>query len=364
MNLQEIRGKVVLLKVCYDIPSLSDTARILDSLQTIKGLLANSNKIVILTHWGRPNGYAPDLSTKRLLPILNRLLPNNTTAYINQYDYEARVTDLADVIHKENHDVILFENTRFNSFEQSKNKQKRAELAHLYEAIADVYVDEAFALSHRSEVTNTELKHLLPQCNGLSYERELAHLNKLKKPVQPFVVIIGGAKLETKLSLLSSMLSKADKVILSGLISIPFLECQFEAGTIIKRFWSQDQISKESVKIAHHMLQTNEHKIILPQDGIMNPLGEMSDVGERSIELFLKECALAQTVFWNGPFGKYEIEEYARGTQAFGESLATKHNIYRVVGGGDTVACLPTKVQRQFNFVSMGGGATLDYLSK
>jgi phosphoglycerate kinase len=364
VNLPQITNSTVLLRVNYDLPNLESTARIEDSILTIKLLLNQGNKVVICTHWGRPEGQDSSLSTNVFDEILEGLLRENVT-FVNQYDsfVEAKA-EIRDTKAR----LILLENTRFHPDEKSKELFKREKLALEYSTLAEYFVDDAFAVSHRQEATNHEIKRLLPSCYGLSYQKEIEALDKLRNSAnQPFAVIMGGAKLETKLQLINKILPIVDKIILGGMLCFTFLEASKRLGKKDIPDIFESKIEIEFVETAKELLSQYPGKIILPTDFVIGEINNLKlalDIGPKTQELFQKELATAKTIFWNGPMGYYEQKPFDQGTIELGQFLTTLTDCYKVIGGGDTDSALPEFILGNLDFVSMGGGATLDYLGR
>jgi phosphoglycerate kinase len=362
MKINEIKNSKVLVRVNFDIPTIDNTARIQDSVHTIQTLLDNGNQVIMLSHWGRPDGARDSsLSLEKLLEKVQSFY-TETIEFINQYDYFDKSLSLRDLLNITKSKLFLFENTRFHPDETSKKLFKRDDLAQKYAEIADFFVDEAFSLSHRQEVTNYEVKKLLPYCYGLSFQNELRCLEKIKtNPALPFVVLMAGAKLETKLPLIEKMCEKADKVLIGGQLCFTFLHAMN-----FKISLYDSLIEPAFIEKAKALLEKYPDKIVLPVDfkyGILDTKQMALDIGSDSIGLFERELSKAKTIFWNGPVGYYFEPDFAQGTLQIAEFVSNLSNSYRVVGGGDSVAVLSIETLNKFDFVSMGGGATLEYLA-
>jgi phosphoglycerate kinase len=362
MKISEIKNSKVFVRVNFDVPSISDTARIFDSVKTVQMLLSNSNQVILISHWGRPEGSrVTDMSLEKLLPAVQTFY-SESVEFINQYDYFDKNISLRDLLNISNSKLFLFENTRFSPNESSKNLFERDELAQKYAGIVDYFVDEAFSLSHRQEVTNYEIKKLLPYSYGLSFENELRNLEKIKSdPKQPFVVIMAGAKLETKLPLIEKMCEKVDKILIGGQLCFTFLVA---AESKIELYNSA--IDLTFLEKAKELISKYKDKIVLPVDFKYSELDGKKmalDIGEASILRFKSEIENAETIFWNGPLGYYFDKDFAEGTLQIAGFIANLKKPFKVLGGGDSIAVLPKEVLQQFDFVSMGGGATLEYLS-
>jgi phosphoglycerate kinase len=365
ININSIKNSKVLVRVNYDIPDLSDDSRIDDSIETIQTLLEENNKVILCTHWGRPDPADIEshshFSTSRLDDIIEEKLAESVL-FINQFNSweEAR-----EEINNARENVILLENTRYDDGEKSKDPAVRLEHAKKYASLADYYVDEAFAVSHRQEATNTEIKALLPYCHGLSFLNEINNLEKLNKPTKPFVVAMGGAKLETKLDLLNKILPKTDKLIVGGMLCFTFIAAKKSLGfpNIPEIFDSIVEL--DFLETAKELIQQYGDKIVTPTDFVYSPDGKLAlDIGPKTLELFGLTLESAKTIFWNGPMGYYEKPPYNHGTVELGRFISNLNDSFKVVGGGDTDSALPIFVLERMDFVSMGGGATLQYLSR
>ncbi len=361
MKLSEISNSITMVRVCYDLPTLSDTARIHDSKSTISELVAHNNSVVLLTHWGRPNGADSSLSTLQLQQVVNDTIGLDIE-FINQYDFFEKNISLRDIIKVSKSKVFLLENTRFDSREQSQNPHERHELAQKYGDICDEFVDEAFAVSHRNEATNTELAQIKGRVLGLSFEREVEYLSQLiTNPAHPFIVVMGGSKLETKIPLMQAMCEKADLILTAGEIALPFLAARedFDLGDLVV-----PEITKE---FAQKLMQMYPNKVLLPEDVVLGKLNDTIlplDIGNKTIDTYSKLLKTAKKIFWNGPLGYYEQKPFDTSTLELGEVIANLKDTFKVVGGGDTISALPKVIQEKFDFVSMGGGATLEFLTK
>ena len=365
LSLESIRGRNVILKVAYDLPTLEDTARIENTLDTLHYLLERNNRVLISTHWGRPEHYDPDCSTTHLMPLLAKLYKRRFAAKLNvqpldQYEYfeDGNVRRLRRVLNLFKGAVVMLENSRFHEAEQSTDQSERDALAQQYALIADAVVNEAFPLRHRKEVTNTELTQILPTALGLAYQAELEALDKLRTPRSPFTIILGGAKLATKLPLLEHLLPRADSALLAGQAAFPFLQL---AGEVDLQNTPVDETQQELVQ---KLYATYKDKLVLPQDFAFSTEGVALDIGPKTIAKFSEVIDESKTVFWNGPMGRYEDSEFAEGTKQIAAHLAKLKEAYTVVGGGDTVATFTPARAAKISFLSMGGGATLDYLAK
>lgn len=407
ISLDQINNSTVLVRVSFDVPNLSDIERISDAIPTIKQLLEQNNKLILCTKWGKIKEI-PEInemqnhpkSTSKLVSILDQELQKInlenvseseiqknkneqksnpiSLIHINQFafDFAELRTNLQQMYFSINSKtIILLENTHFDGREKIKNETERLEIAKEYSKLADYFVDEAFASSHRLEATNTEIKTLLPHALGLSYERETRNLEKLKNPAKPFVVIMGGAKLETKLPLLEKLLPLSDKILVAGLLAFTFIKAAClnaeklgEKVDLPEIFDSM--VEEDFVPNAQELLKKFPSKIILPSDFVYDEIvknGETKklacDIGPETIGKFGTEIKLAKTLFWNGPMGFFEKKPFDQATFEIAK-IITDSQCFSVLGGGDTNAALGSEILTKFGFVSMAGGATLNFLSK
>lgn len=372
-TLEDIQYSTVLLRVNFDLPSLENVERIKDAHKTTKTLLNNKNKVIFLSHWSRPNGkFFKPLSMQNQVAIISEIIGEDLI-FCDQYEGFEKVKI---EIEESTSRLFLLENSRFHPDEQSKDSQSRFKLAQNYSTLANFFVDEAFPLSHRNEATNTEIKEFLPSVFGISFENEVRNLDKLKHASKsPFTVVMGGAKIETKLPLIEFMLRQADHVIISGVLCFTFIQALKEMTTNESSFVYHSVIPNifnsivetEFLPKAKEILKLYHKKIVLPLNFVFEQTEEgcfARDIGEASIFHFQGYLKDAQTIFWNGTMGLYERHPYDHGTLEVAKFIATLTSAYKVVGGGDTNSALPKDILHKFDFVSMGGGATLDYLAK
>jgi phosphoglycerate kinase len=396
INLDQITNSTVLVRVSFDIPSFDDIERILDAIPTIKQLLEQKNKLILCTKWGKIKEKIEikeminhPKSTSLLLPILakelkkvlpeyeNNLHDSDLINYRNQFAAPS-FAELKIDLYRHNFKfspIVLLENTHFDPREKSKNEAERIEIAEEYAKLADFFVDEGFSSSHRVEATNTEIKTLLLFSFGLSFAREVENLEKLKTPEKPFIILMGGAKLETKLPLLKRLLPVADKILVGGLLAFTFIKAanlnsENSQNKIDLPEIFDSKVEEDFVATAQELLRNYPEKIVLPSDFVYDENLENStlrktagDIGELTIAKFGREIENCKTLFWNGPMGFFEKKPFDQATHQIAE-IITKSQCFSVLGGGDTNASLGKEILDKFGFVSMAGGATLDFLSR
>lgn len=303
-----VKGKAVLVRLDLDLPakrSSFDQTRLEDGVPTLKYLLdGGAKKITVISHRGRPGGRRV---TKLSLKPIHKLLLKHFTK-------------------EEQKKLVLLENLRYDSKEEKGSTMLAKKLA----KGQDLFVNDAFASSHRSHTSIVELPKLLPSVLGFQFEKEISALEKaIKTPKRPLVLILGGAKLETKLPLLERMQKVVDVILIGG---------------------------KLAEELKNHPIVNR--KMVL---GKLNKVGK--DINYDTIQQFFRFITMAGTVVWNGPLGKYEDKQYRNGTAAIARHLS-QARAFSIVGGGDTEAALTTlRVTKGIGFISSGGGAMLEYLA-
>lgn len=355
-------NSIILVKVDYNISSLNDTYRIEMSKPTIGELISQNYKVVLITHYGRPVNQESEFSTKNILETVSKTL-GQEVEYFNQFESFDKAKNK---IINSNSKVFLLENTRFDKSESSQDTEARLQLAKNYQILGQYLIDEAFSVSHRSEVTNTELNQLLPNHKGLRYLIEIQNLDNLKTPEKPFYIYMGGAKVKTKLPIIKNLITRADKIFIGGMICFTFLKVQEEMGIKIPPLFDSP-IEEESKEEVRTLLEEYSSKLVLPIDLVYKSVdGKIlaGDVGSLTTNIFCNSTKEANSIFWNGAFGQVEIPNLDYSSKSFVQALIENQAAYVVVGGGDTEAFIQPKQKEKIDFVSTGGGATLDYISK
>jgi 3-phosphoglycerate kinase len=291
---------------------VKDQTRIEKNLNTLKLLLEKQAKLFIISHLGRPENRDPDLSLRIVQPILENMLGK-------------RVVFQQDLENPQNGEIVLLENLRYWSEEENNDRSFAQKLA----SFGEVFVFECFSVAHRRHASVATLPTLLPNFAGLEFEKEIAELGKIfENRKHPLIAIIGGAKIETKLPAITNLAKVADKVLVGG-------------------------------KLMFEIDKTNlPENVVVATDDI-----DTKDIGEKTLEIFAQEILKAKMVVWNGPMGKYEEEKFRKGTLRLAEMVG-ESSAYKIVGGGDTISALgELKLLDKMDFVSVGGGAMLEFLS-
>ena len=352
----------VLVKVDFNLSSLTETYRIQSTQKTILELISEGNKVVLMTHYGRPTKQEKIYSTKNLQQVIEEVI-GVKAKYINQFDSFDKAAKL---IANSKSKLFLLENTRFNPIEEKGTTQEKFLLGKEYSKLGQFIVDEAFSVSHRNEVTNTIVKNFLPFGYGYRYQLEIKNLDKLQKPQKPYYLVMGGAKVETKLPLIEHLIGKADKIYIGGMICFTFLEEMRRRGAKVPPLFDTN-FEEEYIPIVKKLLDKHPKKIVLPLDLVYKSVeGKIfaADIGSMSTQLFCDGLKDAKTIFWNGTLGEVEKPTFDYSTKQLVKTLLTIPKAFIVCGGGDTESFLSEKEKAKIDFVSTGGGACLDYLSK
>lgn len=359
-QLKEGEGKLALLRLDLNVPIIKnkilDDSKITSSLETVNYLLKKKYRLIIVSHLGRPKNRDKDLSLKPIAHYLQKALNKRVDFWEEIYDQkkiEAKIT--------------VLENIRFWPQEQENDLNFAKQLA----SLADIFVNDAFAVSHRKDVSISLVANYLPSYAGFLLEKELLNLNKIIKPKKPLVVIMGGAKIGSKIPLIKKLATKADYIILGGALANTFL--YFNEKEVGKSL-----IEKDLKTLVRDLLKNK--KIILPLDFSvlsyqkkieLRSFNEVKkgdtilDIGPKTISHFSSLIKNAKTIIWNGPLGYFEDDRFKYGTLSIAILLASlaKHKSFVLAGGGETLMALKmTKMANFIDWQSTGGGAMLSYL--
>jgi phosphoglycerate kinase len=372
----QLKGKRALVRVDFNVPldgdlRITDDTRIRAALPTIRLLAERGAKVILLSHLGRPKG-KPE-ARYSLAPVGRHLagLLSSRVAFS-----ETTVGD--DAVRQTRHlppgDVLLLENTRFLSGEESNDPELAAALA----ALGDLFVNDAFGAAHRAHASAEGVAHLLrPAVAGLLMEKELEYLGRaLTEPRRPFVAILGGAKISGKIDVIAQLLPKVDGMLIGGAMACTFYQAM---GLGIGKSLAEP----DRVGMAKDLLETAGARLTLPHDAVVAPaidqpgrahavprdqipaMEAMYDIGPRTAESYARAIATAKTVIWNGPMGVFESPPFDAGTLAIARAMAeaTDHGTTTIVGGGDSAAAVvQAGLESRMSHVSTGGGASLEFL--
>lgn len=373
----EVRGRRVLVRVDFNVPlddqgHVADATRILAAVPTINALLERGARVVLLSHFGRPKG-APNAKYS-LRPVVERLrsaLAPHPVAFVPETIGPNAVAATQAL---QAGSVLLLENTRFHTGEESNDDEFAQQLAEL----GDVYVNDAFGAAHRAHASTAGVtKYLRPAVAGLLMERELAFLGEaLDAPERPFVAVLGGSKISGKIDVIEALLPKVDRLLIGGAMACTFFRAMgLETGSSL--------VEEDRVDMARDLIARAGNKLRLPSDAnasvSMDDAGRahvvpresivkgeaMFDIGPESIEVFASEIRRAKTVLWNGPMGVFEKPPFDRGTRAIAAAMAdaTESGAVTIVGGGDSAAAVADAgLESRLTHISTGGGASLEFL--
>ena len=370
----DVKGKRVLVRVDFNVPMtgghISDDNRIRAALPTIQYLRGHDAKVILCSHFGRPNGAVDE--DARLAPIakgLERVL-EAPVAYVQECIgpvAESAVAALAPG------DVLLLENVRFHPGEEKNDPAFAKALAEL----AEVYVNDAFGTAHRAHASTVGVASYLPAVSGFLMERELAMLGGvLDNPRRPLAAVMGGAKVSDKIAVLENLLGKVDKLVIGGGMAATFIKAM---GASV----GDSLLEEERVAFAEEVITRCMHwtvELVLPQDVVVAsafsadapsqvvdameiPDGwRIMDIGPEATKSFMAELEPCKTVLWNGPMGVFEFPAFSQGTRALGQALASMLDAVTIVGGGSTAeAVAELGLADKMTHVSTGGGASLEF---
>jgi len=365
-----VRGKCVLVRVDFNVPiadgRVVDDFRIRATLPTIQYLAKEGAKVILLAHLGRPEGRDLRYSLAPVRDILSGLLEDEVK-FVDDCIGKKAEEAIRDLRPGE---VLLLENVRFYPGEEGNDENFSKELA----ALGDIYVNDAFAVSHRAHASVFGIVPHLPSFAGLLLASEVEHLRTIvEHPRHPLVLIMGGAKVATKLRLINVFLEKSEHILLGGVIANTILVAK---GLSIGRSKLEEDIGDVLAKI-----DLTSPKLHIPLDVVVSsemtgavPSGVIApgsvkeediilDIGPESVKEFSNIIKEAAMVVWNGPMGFIEVERFAEGTRALVSSLLESH-AYRIVGGGDVISILDKlHILDRIEYVSTGGGAMLEFLA-
>ncbi len=366
-----LANKTVFLRGDLDVPvtgnKVTDNQRLLKLIYTINVLLEENCKIILAGHRGRPEGkITASLSLKPVYQQLKQLMPGSKLVFLKDCIGREikKIVDRAEA-----KSIFMLENLRFYREEEENDTA----FAHSLASLADIYINDAFADSHRLHASIDKITAFIPSLAGITVETEIKQLSRALQPLRPVVWILGGAKLD-KLKLLPDLIYSADYILLGGTLAFPFLKAKgWPVG--------MSKITLPAIRLAQSLLKKrHSHKIILPVDfkvaEKMSPVAPAStvasneiktslvplDIGENTIKLFKNYLKKARTIVWNGPLGYFEWSKYAHGTREIG-SFIGKLTAISICGGGDTAYALrQLHLDQVMTHVSTGGGAALMFL--
>lgn len=375
----DLKNKRVLVRVDFNVPlddqlNITDDIRISSSLPTIKKIISEGGKAVLMSHLGRPKGkpnpkYSLKPAAKRLAELLGKevkLAPDCISGEVK------KIVDAMQA-----GDVVLLENLRFHE-EEEKNDPKFAEAL---ASLGDVYINDAFGSAHRAHASTEGVTKFIKVCAaGYLMQKELDYLGTaVSDPQRPYCAIIGGAKISGKIDVINNLLEKVDTMIIGGGMAFTFFKAQ---GKEI----GKSLLEKDKVDLAKELLEKvkkSHVRFLLPLDVVVagefkneSPSETVSvdnippekmglDIGSQTIKLFSGEIKKSKMIIWNGPMGVFEMDNFAKGTFSIAEELAgvTAEGAVTIIGGGDSAAAISKAgLEDKVSHVSTGGGASLEFL--
>jgi phosphoglycerate kinase len=374
----ELKGKRVLVRVDFNVPMskesegvITDDKRIVESLPTIKKIISEGGRAILISHMGRPKG---EKNLKySLRPVAEHLsmLLDKPVLFADDCigeSTEAIVNDLQDG------DVLLLENLRFYNEEEKNNEEFAKKLS----SYGDVYVNDAFGTAHRAHASTEGVTKFIIRCAaGYLMEKEIDYLSKaVSNPVHPYTAILGGSKISGKIDVIKNMLGKADRILIGGGMIFTFYKAMgYEIGKSL--------LEEDKVDLAKELIKEAGGKLVLPADVVAADKFENDavysvvaanaipadkigmDIGPDTISKFREIILNSKTVVWNGPMGVFEMDNFAKGTFDVAKALAeaTKKGAITVIGGGDSAAAVAKAgLEHEVSHVSTGGGASLEFL--
>lgn len=370
-----LEGKKVIIRVDFNVPIkdgiIQDDNRIRESLKTINYALDNNAKIILLSHLGRVKEES-DKEKNTLEPVALRLseLLDKEIIFVTETRGELLENEINNM---KNKDIILVENTRFEDLNGKLESGNDEELGKYWASLGDIFINDAFGTCHRAHASNVGIAKNLPNGVGFLVEKELKIIgNAIENPKRPFTVILGGSKVSDKIGVIENLVKIADNILIGGGMAFTFLKSlDINIGKSL--------LDEENIEFCKNILKTNKDKIILPIDVVTstnldktenkkecfisdikeNDIG--LDIGHQTIKLFKTILDESNTIIWNGPVGKFEMEDYSNGTKELCEIIKDKE--ITIIGGGDTAsAVINLGYKDAFTHISTGGGASLEML--
>lgn len=366
----ELTGKKVILRSDFNV-SIKDgkiisNERITAELPTINYLIEKGAKVIIMSHLGKIKS-EEDKKKNTLYIVYEELLKLINTKIIFSPATHGKILE-EKISFLQNGEVLLMENTRYEDLENKKESNCDEELSRYWASLGDIFINDAFGMTHRKHASNYGISKFLPTGIGFLIENEIRGLAPIIKPQKPFTIIMSGAKLEDKLSLIKSLVPKCDKLLLGGGIANTFLAVNNNIG--------QSLASHDLISEAKNLISIYKERIIMPVDvkvkndtkSLVKDISDITDndiildIGPKTLELYKKYISASETIFLNGTVGKYEDDGFEVGTKEVLKAVS-QTKAYTVIGGGDALSSTEYFKINNFSFISTGGGATLNYIA-
>lgn len=372
MNIKDydFNNKKVLLRCDLNVTikdgKIMSDERIIASLKTITYLMNQNAKIIVMSHLGKVKT-KEDLQSKSLYPVYERLKELISGNIYFSKKIEGK--ELEESINKlKAKEILLIENTRFADFPDKKESSCDLKLAQYWASLADVFIDDAFGLSHRRHASNYGVTKFLPHTYGFLFQKELEGLRIITAAAKPLTIVMGGAKVEDKLEILKNILPKCDYLLVGGGIANSFIGVKHEIGKSLSNPEKYPELNKLlSLYIDKIVLPTDV--MVLNQDNITNKnIDELDkedtiyDIGKDTIELYNDYIQKSKTILLNGTMGMYENSRFENGTKSILLAIS-QSSAKSVIAGGDAISSSEHFEIKDFDFISTGGGATLEYIA-
>ena len=374
-----LKGKKVIMRVDFNVPmkdgTISDENRIVAALDSIRYIVSEGGKLILLSHLGRVD-QEEDKKESSLAPVAKRLAKHLNQEVIFVPFTRGKEVEKA-VSNLKEGQVVMLENTRFEDVDGKKESKNNEELGKYWASLADIFVNDAFGTAHRAHASNVGIAtHIKTSVAGFLLEREIKFIgDTISNPERPLVAVLGGAKVSDKINVIKKLLEVADYVIITGAMAYTFYLAQgYNVGL--------SKVEKDKVDLALELLEIAKGKIVLGTDVVTAkefhpeseknvrlkseiPTNEMGmDVGPETLKTYFSYIEKAKTVIWNGPLGVFEFPRFAEGTKGFAKKLVElKDSVTTIIGGGDSAAAvIQFGYEHDFAHISTGGGASLEYL--
>lgn len=379
----EIKNKRVLVRVDYNVSfksdgTINDDTRIKNSLPTLQLLLKGNNKLILMSHLGKPKGRDMAFSLKPVATRLQTYFPDYKIILVDDFltKTPSAIAAVAMAGQEKIKTILLLENTRFYEGEKKNDPEFSRQLA----SLADIFVDDAFGSVHRAHASTVGVAGLLPSFGGLLLKREVTVIKKvIEAPERPVIAIIAGAKVSSKIGLIEKLLSIADAVLIGGAMTNNFLKAK---GVEVGKGLVEPEFASEAKRILELVEKMGKH-LILPIDCRVGkredfntlpvvkninqvlPEEEQLDIGPATEALFAGIISSAKTIIWNGPVGYFENPQYALGSIVIFNSIINNSSAISVLGGGDTLSVIKKLPHKdKITHISTGGGAMLELIEK
>jgi phosphoglycerate kinase len=378
-NIPDIQNKRILLRTCLNVTvtetgEITDHTRLFESLPLIKELAGKAKNLVITAHLGRPEKQEHHLNFMKICEKLNEELGKHgffVKLIDNLTPENFKLISINNTL--ESNVIFLLDNIRFFEGEETKEADKKEIFSKQLASLGEVFINDAFA-DYRASASTYDVAKLLPSYLGPVFLREVEALGRFNNPENPFIAILGGAKLSEKLDALEALAKIADKVLIGGAMAYTFMKAK---GLSI----GNSRFEEDKVELAKRTLDKYSDKLVLPIDHLelsafkesadytFSDTAEIdsdkigADIGWKTIDLFKKEVANAKSILWNGPMGVFEWEHPGVGTKEIGSAIGMNNKAYKLVGGGDSIAAINKYNLSGFDHISTGGGAMLAFLA-